>query len=162
MRLVQIDTPEVYGGIECYGRAASAVAKRLLPVGARVRLVLEPASESVDRNGRLLRYVVRASDGMNVNLRLVTVGAAAPWFYEGERADGTSRSFRRSRNGRGPSASLRAFRSCGHERRPCRTAVAPPRPAENADDDWRVESDGAGGLLVFCPECWQREFGSSG
>jgi hypothetical protein len=34
-----------------------------------------------------------------------------------------------------------------------------PRPDENADDDWRVESDGAGGLLVFCPQCWQREFG---
>jgi endonuclease YncB( thermonuclease family) len=85
VRLVQIDTPEVYGGVECYGRSASAVAERLLPAGTRVRLVLEPTSDPVDRYGRLLRYVVRASDGMNVNLRLVTVGAAAPWFYEGER-----------------------------------------------------------------------------
>ena len=31
-------------------------------------------------------------------------------------------------------------------------------PDENAADDWRVESDGLGELLVFCPECWQREF----
>ena len=85
VRLVQIDTPEVYGGYECYGPAASATAKRLLPPGTRVRLLLEPASDPVDRYGRLLRYVVRASDGMNVNLRLVAVGAAAPWFYDGER-----------------------------------------------------------------------------
>ncbi len=33
VRLVQIDTPEVYGGYECYGRAASTVAKRLLTAG---------------------------------------------------------------------------------------------------------------------------------
>jgi Staphylococcal nuclease homologue len=33
--------------------------------------------------GRLLRYVVRVSDGLNVNLRLVAVGAAAPYFYHG-------------------------------------------------------------------------------
>ena len=85
VRLVQIDTPEVYGGYECYGPQASAVAKQLLPVGTRVLLQFEPASDPVDRYGRLLRYVVRASDGMNVNLRLAGVGAAAPWFYDGER-----------------------------------------------------------------------------
>jgi endonuclease YncB( thermonuclease family) len=38
VRLVQIDTPEVYFGTECYGRAASRVTERLLPPGARVRL----------------------------------------------------------------------------------------------------------------------------
>ena len=84
VRLVQIDTPEVYSGFECYGQAASATAKRLLPEGTRVWLLLEPASDPVDRYGRLLRYVVRVSDGANVNVRLVAVGAAAPWFYDGE------------------------------------------------------------------------------
>ena len=85
VRLVQIDTPEVYNGYECYGQQASAAAKRLLPPGTRVLLQPEPASDPVDRYGRLLRYVVRASDGVNVNVRLVAVGAAAPWFYDGER-----------------------------------------------------------------------------
>ena len=85
VRLVQIDTPEVYGGYECYGPAASATAKRLLPEGTFVWLLPEPASDPVDRYGRLLRYVVRAGDGLDVNLRLVAVGAAAPWFYDGER-----------------------------------------------------------------------------
>ena len=84
VRIVQIDTPEVYSGVECYGRAASATTKRLLPAGTRVRLLRESASDPVDRYGRLLRYVVRVSDGVNVNLRLVALGAAAPWFYDGE------------------------------------------------------------------------------
>ena len=85
VRLVQVDTPEVFFGAECYGPEASATAKRLLPVGTRVRLLPEPASDRVDDYGRLLRYVVRARDGVNVNIRLVAVGAAAPYFYEGRR-----------------------------------------------------------------------------
>jgi len=37
VRLVQIDTPEVYFGVGCYGPQASAITKRLLPPGAAVR-----------------------------------------------------------------------------------------------------------------------------
>ena len=85
VRLVQIDTPEVYFGTECYGPQASAVTKRLLPVGVRVRLLPEPATDRVDVYGRLLRYVIRASDGVDVNVRLVAFGAAAPYFYKGRR-----------------------------------------------------------------------------
>lgn len=33
VRFVQIDTPEVYFGVECYGKKASATTKRLLPTG---------------------------------------------------------------------------------------------------------------------------------
>src|SRR5262245_28608267 len=65
VRLVQIDTPEVFFGTECYGPQASAATKRLLPVGTRVRLQLEPATDRVDQYGRLLRYVVRVRDGVN-------------------------------------------------------------------------------------------------
>jgi len=39
----------------------------------------------------------------------------------------------------------------------CRRA---PDPDENPADDWRAESDGTGELHVFCPECWQHEFGA--
>jgi micrococcal nuclease len=85
VRLVQIDTPEVFFGTECYGPEASATTKRLLPAGTRVRLTAEPATDRVDDYGRLLSYVVRAGDGVNVNIRLVAVGAAAPYFYEGRR-----------------------------------------------------------------------------
>jgi micrococcal nuclease len=85
IRLVQIDTPEVYFAPECYGEQASAITKRLLPPGTLVKLYREPATDAVDRYGRLLRYVVRARDGRNVNLQLVRVGAAAPYFYDARR-----------------------------------------------------------------------------
>jgi endonuclease YncB( thermonuclease family) len=85
VRLVQIDTPEVYFGVECYGRAASLATERLLPPGSRVLLFAEPATDRVDEYGRLLRYVVRVDDGLNVNIRLVAIGAAAPYFYDGRR-----------------------------------------------------------------------------
>jgi micrococcal nuclease len=81
IRLVQIDTPEVYFTPECYGQQASAITKQLLPPGTAVRLAAEPATDLVDNYGRLLRYVIRANDGLNVNLYLVKVGAAAPYFY---------------------------------------------------------------------------------
>jgi micrococcal nuclease len=81
VRLVQIDTPEVFFHAECYGRQASAATKRLLPGRALIRLVPEPATDLVDGYGRLLRYVIRVRDGLNINIRLVAVGAAAPYFY---------------------------------------------------------------------------------
>ena len=84
VRLVQIDTPEVYFTPECYGEQASAETKQLLHRGSLVRLVRDPATGSTDVYGRLLRYVIR-SDGLNVNLRLVADGAAAPYFFEGVR-----------------------------------------------------------------------------
>jgi endonuclease YncB( thermonuclease family) len=85
VRLVQIDTPDVYFGTECYGPQASATTKRLLPPGTRVRLFPELATDRLDQYGRLLRYVVRVRDDLNVNVQLVRVGAAAPYFYAGRR-----------------------------------------------------------------------------
>jgi endonuclease YncB( thermonuclease family) len=85
VRLVQIDTPEVFFHPECYGKQASAVTKRLLPPGTVVRLTSEPATDSVDRYGRLLRYVTRLRGHLNINIHLVAIGAAAPYFYRGRR-----------------------------------------------------------------------------
>jgi micrococcal nuclease len=85
VRLVQIDSPEVYFHPECYGRQASAATKRLLPPGTLVRLLPEPATDRVDQYGRLLRYVVRVRGGIDVNIRLVAIGAAAPYFYDHRR-----------------------------------------------------------------------------
>jgi endonuclease YncB( thermonuclease family) len=85
VRLVQIDTPEVYFGVECWGRQASAETEKLLPPGTAVRLAAEPATDRVDQYGRLLRYVIRAGDGLNVNVLLVARGDAAPYFYLGRK-----------------------------------------------------------------------------
>jgi micrococcal nuclease len=82
VRLVQIDTPEVYYSPECYGAQASRITKRLLPPGTAVRLYREPKTDSVDAYGRLLRYVFRVRGDLNVNVQLVRVGAAAPYFYD--------------------------------------------------------------------------------
>ena len=59
--------------------------KALLLPGTRVRLLPEPATDRVDDYGRLLRYVVRVRDGVNVNIRLVAVSAAGPYFYRHRR-----------------------------------------------------------------------------
>jgi micrococcal nuclease len=82
VRLVQIDTPEVYNLPECYGEQASRITKRLLRPDTAVRLYREPKTDAVDAYGRLLRYVFRVRDGLNVNVQLVRVGAAAPYFYD--------------------------------------------------------------------------------
>jgi len=83
VRFLQIDTPEVYGGAECYGAQASAAMKRLLPVGTAVTLYVDPALDRTDAYGRLLRYVFRGTS--NLNVAMVTSGYAAPYFYRGER-----------------------------------------------------------------------------
>lgn len=85
VRLVQIDAPETTFARECFGVEATAAARRLLPPGTRVRLEQEPRTDSVDDFGRLLRYVVRERDGLDVNVDLVARGAAAPYFYRHRR-----------------------------------------------------------------------------
>ncbi len=82
VRLLQIDTPELGSG-ECYSRAARTALVALAPPGKRVVLETDPRLDRVDRYGRLLRYVKR--NGVNVNLELARRGAAAPYFYRGDR-----------------------------------------------------------------------------
>lgn len=82
VRLVGIDTPEVYGGTECGGPEASASLKRVLPRGTRVTLVSDPSQDLQDRYGRLLRYVHKASTGRDVNRQQVYRGFARVYVYD--------------------------------------------------------------------------------
>jgi micrococcal nuclease len=82
VRLLQIDTPELGSG-ECYSRAARTALLSLAPIGKPVVLEIDPTLDRTDRYGRLLRYVKR--NGVSVNLELVRRGAAAPYFYRGDR-----------------------------------------------------------------------------
>ena len=75
VRLIGVDTPEVYGGAECFGSAASEFAKRLLPLGTRVRY--RPGVDDRDPYGRLLAYVW-LPDGRMLNRVLVEQGYAQP------------------------------------------------------------------------------------
>jgi endonuclease YncB( thermonuclease family) len=72
----------------------------MLPPGTTVRLQVEPATDGVDQYGRLLRYVIRVRDGLNVNVRLVAIGAAAPYFYRGRPGRYASRLERLARTAR--------------------------------------------------------------
>jgi micrococcal nuclease len=75
VRLIGVDTPEVYGHVECFGRAASAFAERLLPPGTHVRYRL--GVDPRDRYGRALAYVW-LDDGRMFNELLAERGYATP------------------------------------------------------------------------------------
>lgn len=81
VRLLQVDAPEL--NPDCYGRDAKRALERILRKGAPIRLERDPALDDRDRYGRLLRYVWRGDE--NVNLRLVELGAASPYFFRNER-----------------------------------------------------------------------------
>jgi micrococcal nuclease len=55
VRLIGVDTPEVFGEDECFGHRASAFVERTAPIGAPVRYRL--GVEERDRYGRALAYV---------------------------------------------------------------------------------------------------------
>ena len=75
VRLIGIDTPEVYGEAECYGREASAFVERTVPLGSQVRYRL--GVDERDRYGRALAYVW-LPDGRFLNRLLVARGYAQP------------------------------------------------------------------------------------
>jgi endonuclease YncB( thermonuclease family) len=75
VRLIGMDTPEVFGDVECFGREASAFVERVLPLGTEVRYRL--GVEERDRYGRALAYVW-LRDGRFLNRLLVARGYAQP------------------------------------------------------------------------------------
>jgi endonuclease YncB( thermonuclease family) len=123
IRLVQIDTPELGTG-ECYSRAARTVLLNLAPPGARVVLEADVTLDKVDRYGRLLRYIRR--NGSNVNLELVRRGAAAPYFYRGDRGRYAAQLMAAARAARAAKRGL--WRACPGTRLDPYHAVATRRP----------------------------------
>ena len=81
VRFLQIDTPEI-SPAECYGDEAH---KALVAIIGKSPITLESDSVSDDKDkyGRILRYVKVGK--VNVNLKLVEIGAATPYFYRGEK-----------------------------------------------------------------------------
>ena len=80
IRIIGIDTPEVYGGAECGGRRASQRMHELAPVGSTVTLISDPSQADRDRYGRLLRYVERR--GRDVGRAQVNLGQATVYVYD--------------------------------------------------------------------------------
>jgi micrococcal nuclease len=80
VRLIGVDTPEVYFGAQFYGPEASGFTKSVLLPGMRVRL--EYDNNRTDRYGRTLAYVYRLSDGLNVQVALLQQGFAAAYPFD--------------------------------------------------------------------------------
>jgi len=97
VRLVQIDAPELSGS-ECYSAKAKATLVRVLPRGASVRLEFDRRLDRADRYGRLLAYVWKGQ--ANVNVALVSRGAASVWFFEGVRGKYSARLLAAARTAR--------------------------------------------------------------
>jgi endonuclease YncB( thermonuclease family) len=116
-RLIGVDTPEVYGGQECFGREASAFAKRVLRPGLRVRV--ERDVEERDRYGRTLIYL-RLPDGSSFNELLVAEGYAVPLTIP-PNVRHADRFKKLARTARERAAGLWSSRSCDGD---------PDRPAE--------------------------------
>jgi micrococcal nuclease len=88
VRLIGIDTPETVHPsrpVECHGPEASALAERLMPVGATVRLATDPTQDVRDRYGRLLAHIHTGdrSGADTVNRALVAAGAAKVYVFRG-------------------------------------------------------------------------------
>jgi micrococcal nuclease len=82
VRLVQLDAPETDEG-ECYAWPAKRALEAFIPAGTVIEVETDPVLDQEDEFGRILAYVWKGET--NVNLELVRRGAAAPWFYEGDR-----------------------------------------------------------------------------
>lgn len=79
VRLIGVDTPETYGGIECFGPEASAFTERHLE-GDRVGLEFD--LDRTDRYGRTLAYIHDMSfPGRIYNWVLVRRGYGLAKFY---------------------------------------------------------------------------------
>jgi micrococcal nuclease len=137
VRLLQIDTPELGSG-ECYSRAAHRVLLSLVPPGTAITLESDPALDEVDRYGRLLRYIHRG--GLNVNLELVRRGAAAPYFYRGDRGRYSGALMRAARSAR--SARLGLWGACP------RTRLDPDRAVDTGVSGPPARSQPAGNRVA--------------
>jgi endonuclease YncB( thermonuclease family) len=82
VRLLQIDAPE-FAKEDCYAEEARRRLSALAPLASTITLTRDRRLDAHDRFGRVLAYVY--ARGMNLNVRMVQLGAAAPYFFGGRR-----------------------------------------------------------------------------
>ena len=93
VRLIGIDTPESRKPgvpVECGAKQATAAMTKLAfrkrrggRVGQAVRLTTDPTQDRIDRFGRLLAYVERRSDGLDLGRAMIRAGWAVAYIYDG-------------------------------------------------------------------------------
>ena len=107
VRLLQIDTPEL-SPTECYSKEARSALVSLLNAPGQLTLKTDPKLDKVDRYGRLLRYVFIGKT--NINLKLVEIGAAAPYFYKGDKGQYSTQILKAAQTAKSKSIGL--WKSC--------------------------------------------------
>lgn len=117
VRFLQIDTPEL-SPAECYGAQAQ---KALINIIGKSPITLESDSVSDDKDqyGRILRYVKVGK--INVNLKMVEIGAATPYFYKGEKGKYSSQILKAAQNAK--------FKKIGLWKMCPSTKLEPTKPA---------------------------------
>jgi endonuclease YncB( thermonuclease family) len=107
VRFLQIDTPEL-STAECYGEEARSALVGLLNAPGQLTLKTDPRLDKVDRYGRLLRYVFIGKT--NINLKMVEIGAAAPYFYKGDKGQYSAQILKAAQTAKAKSLGL--WKSC--------------------------------------------------
>lgn len=82
VRVIGIDTPEVYGGTECMGPEASANAKKLFPKDTKVKLFSDTTQDLKDKYDRILRYVQRIKGKKDLGKLQLKAGLARVYVYD--------------------------------------------------------------------------------
>ena len=92
VRLIGIDTPESRKPgvpVECGAKSATNYMTQLAfrrrgarKLGHSVRLTTDPTQDPVDRYGRLLAYVNRLSDGIDLGRSMIRAGWAMAYVYD--------------------------------------------------------------------------------
>jgi endonuclease YncB( thermonuclease family) len=138
VRLLQIDTPEPMSS-ECYSSEATAALTKLIS-GKTVRLESDSVSANIDQFKRDLRYVFVGKT--NINLKLVELGAAAPYFFNGEKGKYWSQLLKAAEKakknkiglwGKCPSAKLDPYKSLSSGK--SGTASAAPKASSSSQCD---------------------------
>ncbi|MFA5830648.1 MAG: thermonuclease family protein [Candidatus Paceibacterota bacterium] len=83
VRLIGLDTPEAVDPrktVECFGKEASAEAKKIL-AGKSVRLEMDSSQGEHDKYGRMLAYVF-LDDGTNFNRLMIENGYGHEYAYD--------------------------------------------------------------------------------
>lgn len=83
LRFIGLDTPETVHPtkkVECYGPEASEEAKRLLPVGAQLRIEYDPTQGRTDRYDRHLVYLAGPA-GIDYAEHMIGMGYGREYTY---------------------------------------------------------------------------------
>jgi micrococcal nuclease len=151
VRFLQIDTPEL-SPAACYSQEARSALISLLNMPGQLMLKTDPKLDKVDRYGRLLRYVFVGKT--NINLKLVEIGAAAPYFYRGEKGLYSEQILNAAQMAKSKSIGL--WKSCP------RTQLTPTRAVATASSSYTAEKKHyASQLSDYVLSLGERKFSST-